>query len=166
MWRAHVNTVINFMILQNIGKFLSTWATGDYSWRTQLNRGSKLAGLPVEVQWGLLTWWLVNNDLQKICRENLATKSEICPIFLKIYSLSRQVNLWTHILLAHTIEWPSVVWVQACMAWSHTRIPALEPQTQPVIIRQRHHNRTCRVIRSGGKHNPHFPMATALWPAC
>jgi hypothetical protein len=36
-WRAIVNTVMNHRVLQNVGKFLSGWATGGFSRRSQLH---------------------------------------------------------------------------------------------------------------------------------
>jgi hypothetical protein len=39
-WRALVNTVMNLQVPYNFGKFLSSWATGGFSRRTQLQRVS------------------------------------------------------------------------------------------------------------------------------
>jgi hypothetical protein len=36
-WRALVNTVMNFLVLQNVGKFLSSCTTGGFSRRAQLH---------------------------------------------------------------------------------------------------------------------------------
>jgi hypothetical protein len=36
-WRALVNTVMNFRVQQNSGKFLSSWWTRGFSWRKQLH---------------------------------------------------------------------------------------------------------------------------------
>jgi hypothetical protein len=41
-WRALVNTVMNFRVLQNVGTFLSSWATGGFKRRTHLDRVSQL----------------------------------------------------------------------------------------------------------------------------
>jgi hypothetical protein len=36
-WRAPVNTVTNFRVPYNVGKFLSRWKTGGFSKRAQLH---------------------------------------------------------------------------------------------------------------------------------
>jgi hypothetical protein len=38
-WRAVVNTVVNLQVSYNVGKFLSGWATDDFSRRVQLHGG-------------------------------------------------------------------------------------------------------------------------------
>jgi hypothetical protein len=42
LWRAILNTVINFLVPYNFRKFLSNWATGGFSRRAQLHRVSEL----------------------------------------------------------------------------------------------------------------------------
>jgi hypothetical protein len=44
-WRPLVNMVMNFWAPQNIRKFLSGLATGDFSWRARLRRVSLLVNL-------------------------------------------------------------------------------------------------------------------------
>jgi hypothetical protein len=39
-WRFLMNTVVNFRVPQNVGKFLSSWTTGGFSRRTQLHEVS------------------------------------------------------------------------------------------------------------------------------
>jgi hypothetical protein len=43
-WRALVNTVMNLRVLQNIGIFLSGWATGSFSRMILLLGGSSIRG--------------------------------------------------------------------------------------------------------------------------
>jgi hypothetical protein len=39
-WRALVNTVMNFLVLYNFGRFLSNCTTGNFSRTAQLHEGS------------------------------------------------------------------------------------------------------------------------------
>jgi hypothetical protein len=39
-WQALVNTVMNLWVLQNVGKFLSSYTTGGFSRRAQLHEFS------------------------------------------------------------------------------------------------------------------------------
>jgi hypothetical protein len=44
-WRALVNTIMNVRVPKNVGKFLSSCATGGFSRRAQLHGVSYLVGL-------------------------------------------------------------------------------------------------------------------------